>query len=148
MSESNDHIQQLRARGHRMTPQRRMILEVLQASDHHLTADEIGQALGARYPALRVDDATIYRTLKWLRDSEIVSETSLGQGRMVYALLSHHQHHHLVCDHCRTIIEADPAILEPVRAEIERRYGFAARLDHSAIFGLCARCRSALPGEL
>lgn len=141
MSKANDHLQQLRERGHRLTPQRRMIIEVLQQSDHHLTADEIGQALYLRYPALRVDAATIYRTLKWLRDGEIVSETSLGQGHMVYALLSHHRHHHLVCDQCHTIIEADPALLEPLRAEIRRRYGFAARLDHAALFGLCARCR-------
>lgn len=118
-----------------------MILEVLQQSDHHLSADEIAQALDARYPTISVDCATIYRTLKWLRDAEMVSETSLGQGRLVYALISHHQHHHLVCDQCHTVLEIDPEVLEPVREELVRRYGFAARLDHMAIFGVCARCR-------
>lgn len=141
MSNHDDMIQQLRSRGHRLTPQRRLVLEALQASHHHLSADEIAQAIIQRYPSISVDHTTIYRTLKWLRDADLVSETSLGQNRMVYALLSAHHHHHLVCDQCQTITEADPAILDTVRNELEQRYGFAARLDHMAIFGLCAHCR-------
>lgn len=142
----NDHqtdlIQQLRARGQRLTPQRRLVLEVLEQSDHHVSVDEIAQAISRRYPSISVDHTTIYRTLKWLRDADLVGETSLGQGHMVYALLSHHDHHHLVCEQCHATIEVDPTILDPVREELERRYGFAARLAHISIFGLCRRCRA------
>lgn len=119
-----------------------MVLEVLQGSDHHLNAETIARSIARRYPNIAVDPATIYRTLKWLRDADLVSETSLGQNHMVYALISHHRHHHLVCDQCQMVVEVDPQILEPVRNEIERRYDFTPRLDHVAIFGLCNRCRA------
>ncbi|EFO80959.1 ferric uptake regulator, Fur family [Oscillochloris trichoides DG-6] len=141
MSDYDDLIQHLRANGHRLTPQRRMVLEALQAGDHHMSADEIAQQITARYPTISIDLATIYRTLRWLRDVELVSETSLGQNAMIYALRGRHDHHHLVCTQCHTVIEIDPEVLEPVRTEIMARYAFAARLDHIAIFGLCAACR-------
>lgn len=142
----DDHttlIDHLRAGGHRLTPQRRLVLEALQCSDRHVSAEEIGRSIAARYPSLSVDHTTIYRTLRWLRDAGLISETSLGQNHMVYALLSRHHHHHLVCEGCGAIVEAEPDLLEPLRRELERRYGFAARLSHLSIFGLCARCAAA-----
>lgn len=142
MNDHSDLVHQLRARGQRLTPQRRLVLEVLEHSDHHVSVEEIAQAISRRYPSISVDHTTIYRTLRWLRDAGIAGETSLGQNHMVYALLSHHHHHHLVCEHCHTTIEADPAILDPVRQELERRYQFTARLAHISIFGLCERCRA------
>jgi Fur family ferric uptake transcriptional regulator len=147
MSDYDDLIHSLRARGHRLTPQRRLVLESLQRGDHHMSADEIAQDIIAHYPSISVDPTTIYRTLRWLRDVDLVSETSLGQNHMVYAMLSHHDHHHLVCEACNVVIEIDPRILEPVRLELEARYGFAARLAHVSIFGLCSGCRSAHPAS-
>ena len=137
----HDLIAHLRAAGYRLTPQRQFTLEVLQQNDHHVNVDEIAAQIAARYPQLRIDTATIYRTLKWLRDIGLVSETSLGQNCMVYALTSQHQHHHLICQRCHAMIDVDPAIFDDVRDEIQRRYQFAARLDHLAIFGLCEQCQ-------
>ncbi len=141
MSDYDDLIDNLRSRGHRLTPQRRLVLEALQHGDHHMSADEIAQVIAARYPSISVDPTTIYRTLRWLRDVDLVSETSLGQNYMVYALIGSHNHHHLVCENCNGVIEIDPNILEPVRRELQARYGFAARLAHISIFGLCSGCK-------
>jgi Fe2+ or Zn2+ uptake regulation protein len=142
MDEHANLIAQLRAGGHRLTPQRRLVLEALQGSERHMSAEELASAIALRYPSLSVDDTTIYRTLRWLRDAGLVAETSLGQSHMVYALLSRHHHHHLVCANCGAVSDADPELLEPLRHELEQRYGFAARLDHLSIFGLCAHCRA------
>ncbi|NTV62486.1 MAG: transcriptional repressor [Oscillochloris sp.] len=141
MSDDDELIHRLRARGHRLTPQRRLVLEALQHGHHHMSADEIAQRISTHYPSISVDPTTIYRTLRWLRDADLVSETSLGQNYMVYALRGSHDHHHLVCEHCGRVIEIAPDLLEPTRKEIQSRYGFAARLDHIAIFGLCMQCQ-------
>ncbi len=140
MDENRSLIDHLRAGGHRLTPQRRLVLEALECSERHVSADEIGSSIAQRYPSLSVDHTTIYRTLRWLHDAGLVSETRLGQNHMVYALLSQHRHHHLVCESCGAISEADPSLLEPLRRELEQRYKFSARLAHLSIFGLCARC--------
>jgi Fur family ferric uptake transcriptional regulator len=138
---NHDLIAHLRASGHRLTPQRQFTLEVLQQNDHHISADQIAEQIATRYPQLHIDTATIYRTLRWLRDIGLVSEMSLGQNCMVYALTSHHQHHHLICQRCHIMIDVDAALFDNVRDELQRRYQFAARLDHLAIFGLCEQCQ-------
>ncbi|MCU0491992.1 MAG: transcriptional repressor [Chloroflexaceae bacterium] len=141
-------IQHLRAQGHRLTPQRRLIIEVLQGSDHHLSADEIAQQITLRYPTIKLDQATVYRTLNWLHGTGLVSATWLGQSHMVYADAGRHQHHHLICVQCQASIEANPQLFEPLRESLLRHYGFAARLDHLALFGLCAACQQAAGGQL
>jgi Fur family ferric uptake transcriptional regulator len=137
----DDLIRYLRDLGHRLTPQRRLMLEILQQSDYHLSADDIAQQLAVRYPSIQIDMATVYRTLKWLRAAGLVCETSLGKGRMVYTLTAHHQHHHLVCENCAATFEIDPTIFDTIRVELQRRYGFAARLEHLSVFGLCQQCQ-------
>jgi Fur family ferric uptake transcriptional regulator len=138
----NQLLQELRERGHRLTTQRRLILEVLQGNEHHMGAEAIGEEIKRRHPGIQVDMATIYRNLRWLSEHGLVTETSLGQTYMVYVLLSNHNHHHhLVCSNCQRVTEVRADLLDTLRAQIEAEYGFAARLDHSAFFGLCHDCK-------
>jgi Fur family ferric uptake transcriptional regulator len=135
-------LQELRERGHRLTTQRRLILAVLQGNEHHMGAEEIGEEIKRRHAGIQVDMATIYRNLRWLSEHGLVTETSLGQGHMVYVLLRKHQHHHhLVCSSCQRVTEVRADILDTLRAQIEAEYGFVARLDHIAFFGLCRDCK-------
>ena len=72
----------LRSADQRATPQRLMILSVLQEADRHLTADEVFQQLGPMRSAL--NRSTVYRTLERFRDAGLVSETDLGGGVRVF----------------------------------------------------------------
>ncbi|NJM07041.1 transcriptional repressor [Candidatus Gracilibacteria bacterium] len=138
----NDLLHELRARGHRLTTQRRLILEVLQKNEQHMSAEEIGEQIKNRHAGIQVDMATIYRNLRWLSEHSLVTETSLGQGHMVYVLSSNHNHHHhLVCNSCQRVTEVRVDLLDELRSRIEAEYGFTARLDHIAFFGLCRTCR-------
>jgi len=128
----------LRSADQRATPQRLMILAVLQEADRHLTADEVFQQLGPMRSAL--NRSTVYRTLERFRDAGLVSETDLGGGVRVFELLAVHRHHHLICQRCNGMIEMDDAAVEPMRDAIRNRYGFEPRVDHLAIWGICAGC--------
>ncbi len=128
----------LRSADQRATPQRLMILSVLQEADRHLTADEVFQQLGPMRSAL--NRSTVYRTLERFRDAGLVSETDLGGGVRVYELLAVHRHHHLICQRCNGMIEMDDAAVEPMRDAIRTRYGFEPRVDHLAIWGVCSGC--------
>lgn len=131
----------LRSADQRATPQRLMILAILQDADNHLTADEVFQRLGPMSTAL--NRSTVYRTLERFRDAGIVSETDLGGGVRVYELLAIHRHHHLICHRCNGMVEIDDVTIEPMRAAIRARYGFDPRVDHLAIWGVCADCIAA-----
>jgi Fur family ferric uptake transcriptional regulator len=135
---TDELIQLLRAADQRATPQRLMILSVLQDAGNHLTADEVFQRLGPMGSAL--NRSTVYRTLERFRDAGIVSETDLGGGVRVFELLEHHRHHHLICHRCDGIMEMDDNAVEPLRAAIRERYGFEPQVDHLAIWGVCAAC--------
>jgi Fur family ferric uptake transcriptional regulator len=128
----------LALRGMRVTPQRLMILQVIDEGHGHLTAEQIGDRIRTRFPSIH--QGTIYRTLEVLREAGLVSETHLGDRSAVYELVGSHPHHHLVCDNCGQVIEVGDTMLEPLRAELLNRFGFHARTEHFAIFGLCAAC--------
>ena len=135
---TDDLAQLLRAADQRATPQRLMILAILQAADSHLTADEVYQRLGPMSSAL--NRSTVYRTLERFRDAGIVSETDLGGGVRVFELLAVHRHHHLICHRCNGMIEMDDDAVEAMRAAIRVRYRFDPQVDHLAIWGVCAAC--------
>ena len=127
----------LQERGYRLTPQRLMILEAVEHSPNHVSAEEIFDQVKAKYPYINI--STIYRTLELFRDLSLVTETDLG-GVKRYHPAGGGQHHHLVCRSCGSITELDQEILAPVKDRILRDHGFRADLSHLAILGRCARC--------
>jgi Fur family transcriptional regulator, ferric uptake regulator len=142
---SQAELAALRARGHRLTPQRILILETLKAGGGHMTADQIHAQVAPRLPALNA--ATIYRTLQWLNGAGLVSVTDVGEGSLVYEYFGHTPHHHLICQRCHRVLEIDHALLTPLTHDLADRYGFSARFDHMAIFGECRECRQSNGGE-
>lgn len=135
---SNDLAQLLRASDQRATPQRVMILSVLQQAENHLTADEVLQRLGPVSSVL--NRSTVYRTLERFRDAGIVSETDLGGGVRVFELLAIQKHHHLICQKCNEMIEMDDVAVDTMRQSIRERYRFEPKVDHLALWGVCAEC--------
>ena len=132
-------IDQLRARGERITLPRRWTLKVMIEASDHLTTEQVHQELLAL--GIEVDEATVYRSLQWLKDHGVVAQTDIGQGANVYCYIANKQHHHLICLHCGHIIDASDDLFDPVREKLLTDYRFEPRIDHFAIFGLCQACR-------
>lgn len=129
---------ELRARGFRMTPQRMMVLEAVEASDDHISAEEIFRQAHARYPYLNI--STVYRTLELLKSEGLVAESDLGGGRLVYHPAGKAHHHHLVCRKCGGVQDVDESVFDRLSLELKQKYGFIAELEHMAIFGTCKKC--------
>jgi Fur family ferric uptake transcriptional regulator len=139
MAHSGDIISKLSRRGYRLTPQRMMILEAVEAADDHISADEIYTRVCDRYPHLNI--STVYRTLELLKELGLATETDMGDGRVRYHSIRKGHHHHLVCQNCGCIIDLDETALLPLKDALSREYGFEADLKHLAIFGQCGKCR-------
>jgi Fur family ferric uptake transcriptional regulator len=133
-------MERLGERGYRLTPQRAMILSVIEESDHHISAEEIYAQVAARYPQVNI--STVYRTLELLKRLGLVYEMNLGGGRISYHAESKGHHHHLVCQSCGAVTDIDEATLSSLRSTLLREYHFSAELRHLAIFGLCEKCRN------
>jgi len=139
MDEHQDIVAKLSQQGYRLTPQRIMILEAIEHSDHHISAEEIHAQIVARYPNVNI--STVYRTLELLKRLGLVTETDLGEGRVRYHPAEKGHHHHLVCRECGAVIDLDESLLAPLRSALLKEYNFDADLRHLAILGRCLRCR-------
>ena len=79
MAERLKHaVDQLKAKGVRMTPQRHAILTYLMETITHPTADEIYRALEPRFPNMSV--ATVYNNLRVFKEAGLVRELTYGDS--------------------------------------------------------------------
>ena len=135
----------LRENGHRLTPQRMLVIEALHNADRHISAEELYEQLHSRYPYANI--STVYRTLELLKELNLVTETNLGEGRVRYHVAEKGHHHHLVCRSCGKITDLEEFALHPLKDTLLQEYGFAADLRHLAISGECSVCRRKKRGK-
>jgi Fur family ferric uptake transcriptional regulator len=129
----------LRNRGSRVTPSRRILLEVLFAADGHMSAEELADAVQGRAPDVHL--STIYRNLEELEHIGVVSHSHLGHGPSSY-LLASHAHAHFICADCGTMIEAPSEMFRGLARAAKGTLGFTIDPKHFAILGRCAACSS------
>jgi Fur family ferric uptake transcriptional regulator len=139
MDNSRDMAGQLSRQGYRITPQRMMILESIENSDTHITAEDIYAQVIEKYP--RVNISTVYRTLELLKQLGLIYEIDLGEAKIGYHPENKGHHHHLICRKCHSIIDINESALFSVKAVLLQAFNFDADLKHLALFGLCEKCR-------
>ena len=128
--------ERLRGAGMKLTPQRLAVLEYLQRAAGHPTAEQIGADLNRRFP--RASRATIYNTLRALRDAGLVSELRLDEAVARYeANLA--RHHHFVCRRCGRLEDVSRDAVGPAPA-FELGAGYAVETFEVVLRGLCAAC--------
>jgi Fur family ferric uptake transcriptional regulator len=137
--ELDETLDSLRDKGHRITLPRRWTLKVLLEEQDHMTCEQVQAHLTEQ--DIRINTASVYRALQWLKENGIVAQTDLGTGAAVYSLVGSHPHHHLVCLNCDAIIDVPDDLFDDLRERLRRDYNFQARIDHFAIFGYCEHCR-------
>ncbi len=131
----------LRRRGLRSTAQRRLVTEVFFETEGHVTVEELLQRVRARDP--RIGHATIYRTLKLLKDSGLAHERRFGDGVTRYELAHEDDHHdHLICLDCGRIVEFEDEAIERAQERVAERHGFELLLHRHELYGRCEACRA------
>lgn len=143
--ESDDLTRSLHESGLRLTPQRLLILETLQSTDEHISAEEICTRVRQSYPYVNI--STVYRTLDTLRELGLVTSADLGGGSVRYHWADKGRHHHLVCQRCGKMLDLDEELTKELELAIEQRYAFRANLTHLTIFGICQNCRCMGSGD-
>jgi Fur family ferric uptake transcriptional regulator len=133
-----------RSRGHRWTPQRRLILDVLGGSTGHVTGSDLVERCRARDP--HTTASTVYRTLDVLEELGYVSHSHSANGREEFHLLPHEEHGHVECRTCGRSWEIDPALADEIAAPVSARLGFHVDVGHTTLVGQCSECAAANTG--
>lgn len=118
-----------------MTRQRALILEIIQNTPHHLTADEIFNQ--ARQSMPRIARGTIYRNLKLMEQDGLLCRLEMPDGPDRFDK-STAPHGHLLCDSCGDL--QDIPVIGLMR-EIEAAIGTEVRSYQLTIHYLCPQCR-------
>lgn len=133
--------QALRERGLKSTGQRDDIAKAFFSAGGHLSAEELYTAVKRVNP--RVGYATVYRTLKLLKETGLAAERHFNDGQARYeAEEEETQHHdHIICERCGKIVEFASEEIERLQEKIARFLGFAVSRHRMELYGICAECR-------
>lgn len=130
----------LRDHGLRVTAPRITVLQALHDGRGHMSAEEVYEAVLAKYPAINL--VTIYRTLESLELQGLVSHVELADKLTRWEWRAN-AHHHLLCRSCGAVVELDDWPFRLLADELARGQGVRADVRHLALPGLCAACVSA-----
>lgn len=128
----------LRAVDLKLTPQRFAVLDyLLRRRDTHPTADQISAGLNRRFP--RASRATVYNTLKALKDAGLVHEIFMDDAIARYdANLD--PHHHFVCHRCGRLEDVPAEMLRASLSDVTPGSGYIVESYEVVMRGVCAAC--------
>jgi Fur family ferric uptake transcriptional regulator len=142
-------VEQLRARlndymtrhGLRSTEQRRLVTEMFFASSEHLSIEDLLEKVRVEEP--KIGYATVYRTLKLLKECGLAFERHFGDGVSRYEVAWADEHHdHLICLECEKIIEFEDEGIEELQHKVAARKGFKLVRHKLELYGVCGDCQA------
>ena len=134
----------MRDHGLRLTPQRRVLAELLESSDDHLDAEAVYRLARRKDPSIH--RATVYRTLNTLKRLGLVDELDLmhvAGERHFYEIRPSVFHIHLVCMKCGRVGEPGGAFWDDLKNKVRKETGFAPEVVRLEMGGKCAGCQGA-----
>lgn len=135
----DDILRRLKEMGCKLTPQRRMLLEVLLAAEHReLTADEVYQQIRAVYPDVGLD--TVYRNLRLLVKMNLVDEVKLPGKLAQYSINRSAHQHGLVCLDCGIEIPLSHCPIKELETVAREEHSFVISSHRIELFGHCKSC--------
>ena len=130
----------LKKQGLKFTSERALILDAVLAKEAVFEADQLFEEM--REANHRVSKATIYRTLKHLLESNIISEVLIDSRQAHYQLsFGRKPTGHLVCPETEQIIEFPTEELAPVVERICKEHGFDPVSYRFIIFGVSPQAK-------
>lgn len=127
----------LRSSGHRLTPQRELVLAAVETLGH-ATPDEVYAEVRTHSDSINL--STVYRTLELLDELGLIRHAHLTDRAPTYHSARGHEHAHLVCRDCGRVISIDRAEMETTLEGLAGERGFAPDYGHLTVFGTCAEC--------
>ena len=120
-----------------LTRQRKAVLQIIQDSHGHLTANEV--LTEARAKLHSISFATVYNSLKFLKEAGHIVEIQFGNGASRFDRITS-RHDHAICTKCDAMVDIElehPADLVEMAAA---RSNFKAESLEFTLLGVCPDC--------
>ena len=130
----------LKERNLKSTSQRDDIARVFFATNRHISVEELYREVRKVNP--RVGYATVYRTVRLLRECNLAAERHFHDGEARFENVAEEQHHdHLICERCGRIVEFSNAEIEELQERVARTLDFVISGHKMELYGICGDCR-------
>jgi Fur family ferric uptake transcriptional regulator len=130
----------IKEQGLKTTSQREDIAQVFFATNRHISVEELYSEVRQVNP--RVGYATVYRTMKLLKECGLAEERHFADGQARFENLEAERHHdHVICERCGRIAEFVHPQIEELQEKVAQRFGFVATTHKMEIYGICQECR-------
>jgi len=131
-------ISTFREKNLKVTPQRIAIAKYVLTNSEHPTAKRIYQEIRRAHPTVSL--ATIYATLRVLKEVGLLQELSLpdGQSRFDPNL---EPHAHLICEKCGDITDWEAPLLSELVSNISDDAHFIVSASGLNLNGVCRKCQ-------
>jgi Fe2+ or Zn2+ uptake regulation protein len=121
-----------------ITKQRHAVLRVIRESHEHLTANEVFEKARSILP--RISFATVYNSLRYLKNEGLIGELRFGMESTRYdRTLTRHDH--AICNRCGKLVDLELSIPDSLFKEAARRSKFKADSVELMLRGLCPECK-------
>src|SRR6476620_6199897 len=124
----------------KLTPQRDAVLQVILAREDHPTANEIFEAARQRLPTISY--ATVYNSLRYLKEAGLVHEIKFGDSASRYDRETD-RHDHAICNSCGKLVDFDLPDAADLMQAAARKSKFQPASVHLTLRGTCPDCRKA-----
>jgi len=125
-------------KGHPLTNQRRLLLELLRDAEGHIDAKELYRRASTRDES--ISPATVYRSLNLFKELELVDEIRLGKIRCYYEIKQSSEHQHLVCQGCGKVMEFQNPYFQKLINAVQREHAFKITKAELYLEGYCPEC--------
>jgi len=120
-----------------LTKQREVVLQVIRDEKEHLTANEVFDKAKQLLPSISF--ATVYNSLRFLKDAGHIAEISFGNGASRFDSMTS-RHDHAICTKCGRLVDMEldlPLELVNRAAEFSQ---FKPESLELTLRGLCPDC--------
>src|SRR6195256_4650643 len=125
-----------------LTRQRKAVLDVVRSGDTHPTAGEVFDAARNKMPGISF--ATVYNSLRYLKEAGLVREIAFGNGASRYDRETD-RHDHAICSACGKLVDFDLPGTVALTRSAARASKFKPESVHLTLVGLCPKCRDSKP---
>ena len=127
----------LRKSGQKATPSRLAILTLFKKNRNPMSAQEVIEALPRD-----TDQATVYRTLKSLKEKGVIKQIDLRHNHAHYELADIADHHHLICLSCGRIEDVEHCGVEEIQSTILKSSKHFSEIKQHTLefYGFCKAC--------
>ena len=120
-----------------LTRQREVVLRVIRDAHEHLTANEVFGRAKDLLPTISF--ATVYNSLRFLKDANHIAEISFGNGASRFDRITH-RHDHAICTSCGRLVDIEMDHPADILKKAARQSKFKPESIEFTLRGLCPDC--------